>query len=300
MSTSIQSQIDYQRIATAIEYLLENFRHQPGLEEIAAQVHLSPAHFQRLFSDWAGTSPKKFLQFISLEHAKSLLKEKQATLFDAAHETGLSSTSRLHDLFVKIEGMSPADYKNGGRSLRINYSFSGSPFGMVMTASTAKGVCSMVFEENKEKALENLHVTFPNASFSEVRDEHQANALSIFSTDWKHLKTVKLHLKGTDFQLKVWESLLTIPMGEVSTYGRIAGAAGHSKASRAVGTAIGSNPVAFLIPCHRVIRSSGTIGGYRWGITRKQLMLGWERVQVEPGMPLDAEPHSDEGPEVWI
>lgn len=297
MSTSTQSQIDYQRIATAIEYLQKNFRQQPGLEEIAGQVHLSPAHFQKLFSDWAGTSPKKFLQFISLEHAKSLLKEKQATLFDAAYETGLSSTSRLHDLFVKIEGMSPADYKNGGRNLRINYSFSGSPFGMVMTASTAKGVCFMAFEENKETALGNLQVTFPNASFFEARDEHQDNALSIFSTDWKHLKTVKLHLKGTDFQLKVWESLLTIPMGEVSTYGRVAGAAGHSKASRAVGTAIGSNPVAFLIPCHRVIRSSGTIGGYRWGSIRKQLMLGWESSRIESEMAAGKKNYPDERPE---
>lgn len=287
MSTSIQSQIDYQRIATAIEYLLENFRHQPGLEEIAAQVHLSPAHFQKLFFDWAGTSPKKFLQFISLEHAKSLLKERQATLFDTAHETGLSSTSRLHDLFVNIEGMSPAEYKNGGKSLNINYSFSGSPFGNVIAASTEKGICYLAFENDKTKALGDLQAKFPNASFFEKHDDFQKNALSIFSQDWSHLQAVKLHLKGTDFQLKVWKSLLTIPMGEVSTYGRIAGSAGHAKASRAVGTAIGSNPVAFLIPCHRVIRSSGAIGGYRWGSIRKQLMLGWESAWKTSEMAVD-------------
>jgi AraC family transcriptional regulator of adaptative response/methylated-DNA-[protein]-cysteine methyltransferase len=206
--------------------------------------------------------PKKFLQFISLEHAKNLLKEQKATLFDTAYETGFSSTSRLHDLFVKIEGMSPAEYKNGGKSLNINYSFSKSPFGYVMAASTEKGICYMAFEDDKETALGNLHSKFPNASFFEKQDTLQKNALSIFDQDWTKLNTIKLHLKGTDFQLKVWESLLTIPMGKLSTYGGLAEKIGNPKASRAVGTAIGSNPVAFLIPCHRVIQSTGI-----WAVT---------------------------------
>ncbi|UPQ75476.1 bifunctional helix-turn-helix domain-containing protein/methylated-DNA--[protein]-cysteine S-methyltransferase [Chryseobacterium nepalense] len=277
---STQNQLDYERIAKAIEYIRSNFKLQPSLEEVAEKIHLSPAHFQKMFSDWAGTSPKKFLQFISLEHAKSLLKEEKASLFDTAFETGFSSTSRLHDLFVKIEGMSPAEYKNGGKNLNINYSFSDSPFGKLIAASTEKGICYMAFENDIYKALGDLQSRFPNASFIERPDELQANALSIFNKDWTKLNTVKLHLKGTDFQLKVWESLLTIPMGKLSTYGSLAGKIGHPNASRAVGTAIGSNPVAFLIPCHRVIQSSGKIGGYMWGPDRKQLMIGWESSQV--------------------
>ena len=277
---STQNQLDYERIAKAIEYIRSNFKLQPGLDEVAEKIHLSPAHFQKMFSDWAGTSPKKFLQFISLEHAKSLLKEEKASLFDTAFETGFSSTSRLHDLFVKIEGMSPAEYKNGGKNLNINYSFSDSPFGKLIAASTEKGICYMAFENDIQKALGDLQSRFPNASFIERADELQTNALSIFNKDWTKLNTVKLHLKGTDFQLKVWQSLLTIPMGKLSTYGSLAGKIGHPNASRAVGTAIGSNPVAFLIPCHRVIQSSGNIGGYMWGTDRKQLMIGWESSQV--------------------
>jgi AraC family transcriptional regulator of adaptative response/methylated-DNA-[protein]-cysteine methyltransferase len=277
---STQNQLDYERIAKAIEYIRSNFKLQPSLDEVAENIHLSPSHFQRMFSDWAGTSPKKFLQFISLEHAKSLLKEEKASLFDAAFETGFSSTSRLHDLFVKIEGMSPAEYKNGGKNLNINYSFSESPFGKVIAASTEKGVCYMAFENDINKALGDLKHKFPSASFFERHDEFQKNALSMFNKDWTQLNTVKLHLKGTDFQLKVWESLLTIPMGKLSTYGSLAGKIGNPKASRAVGTAIGSNPVAFLIPCHRVIQSSGNIGGYMWGSERKQLIIGWESCKV--------------------
>ncbi|MDH6250636.1 AraC family transcriptional regulator of adaptative response/methylated-DNA-[protein]-cysteine methyltransferase [Chryseobacterium sp. H1D6B] len=277
---STQSQIDYNRIAKAIAYIQSNFKLQPSLDEVAGKINLSPAHFQKIFTDWAGTSPKKFLQFISIEHAKNLLKEEKVSLFDAAYETGLSSTSRLHDLFVKIEGMSPAEYKNGGKSLTIHYSFSESPFGSVITASTEKGICHMAFEENKETALGNLEYKFPNASFFEKQDEFQKNALSIFDKDWDKLNTIKLHLKGTDFQLKVWESLLSIPMGKLSTYGNLAEKIGNSKASRAVGTAIGSNPVAFLIPCHRVIQTSGNIGGYMWGSERKQLIIGWESSQI--------------------
>lgn len=276
-----QSNIHYNRIAEAIEYISSNFRLQPNLDEVAAQVHLSPAHFQRLFTEWAGTSPKKFLQYISVEHAKKILEKERATLFDTAYETGLSSTSRLHDLFVNIEGMTPAEYKNGGKNLSINYSFAQSPFGSLIVASTAKGVCYMAFEEEEDKALNNLKSKFPNAAFRQMLDLTQQNALFIFQNDWSKLPEIKLHLKGTDFQLKVWETLLKIPMGQLSTYGSIAGSIGNPKASRAVGTAIGHNPVAFLIPCHRVIQSTGMFGGYMWGATRKTAIIGWEGVKTE-------------------
>ncbi len=275
-----QNQINFTRIAQAIEYINTHFKQQPNLDEVAEKIHLSPAHFQRMFTEWAGTSPKKFLQYISLSHAKKLLKDDRLTLFDAAHETGLSGTGRLHDLFVNIEGMTPAEYKNGGKNLHINYSFAESPFGNLLVASTPKGICYMAFAEEETKALEDLRAKFPNARFQQKLDLLQQNALSIFQNDWSKLGEIKLHLKGTDFQLKVWETLLKIPMGKLSTYGAIAEQIGNPKASRAVGTAIGSNPVAFLIPCHRVIQSSGIFGGYMWGTTRKTAIIGWESAKT--------------------
>ena len=275
-----QENINYNRIADAIDYIKANFKEQPNLDEVAEKVHLSPFHFQRLFSDWAGTSPKKFLQYTSLEHAKKLLKENQATISETAYETGLSGTSRLHDLFVNIEGMTPAEYKNGGKNLEINYSFAESPFGNIIVASTQKGVCFMAFAEDETIGFVDLKNKFPNASFTRKLDLAQQNALFIFQNDWSKLSEIKLHLKGTDFQLKVWETLLKIPMGQLSTYGSIAQQIEKPNASRAVGTAIGSNPVAFLIPCHRVIQSSGIFGGYMWGNTRKTAIIGWEGAQV--------------------
>jgi len=276
-----QHTIQYNRIAEAIEYIKNNFKMQPNLDEVAQQVHLSPAHFQRLFTEWAGTSPKKFLQYISVEHAKKILKQERATLFETAFETGLSSTSRLHDLFVNIEGMTPAEYKNGGKNLSVNYSFAQSPFGSLIVASTPKGICYMAFEEEEEKALSDLKSKFPNAGFQQTRDMIQQNALLIFENDRSRLPEIKLHLKGTGFQLKVWEALLKIPMGQLTTYGSIAQNTGNANASRAVGTAIGSNPVAFLIPCHRVIQSTGAFGGYMWGTTRKTAIIGWEGAKTD-------------------
>lgn len=276
-----QEQLNYNRIATAIEYIHNNFRQQPSLEELSQQVHLSPFHFQRLFSEWAGTTPKKFLQYISTEHAKKLLKEQQATLFDTAIELGLSGTGRLHDLFINIEGMTPAEYKNGGKQLTINFSYAESPFGNLIIASTPKGICYMAFEENETKALNDLKEKFPNATYQQKLDILQQNALFIFQNDWTRLPNIKLHLKGTDFQLKVWESLLKIPLGKLSTYGSISEQIGNTNASRAVGTAIGTNPVAYLIPCHRVIQSTGQIGGYMWGPTRKTAIIGWESAKTD-------------------
>ncbi len=269
-----QQLFNYQRVVKAIEYIKNNFKKQPHLDEVASSVNLSPFHFQRIFSEWAGTTPKKFLQYISIEYAKSLLKDPQVTLFDTAIETGLSGTGRLHDLFINIEGMTPAEYKNGAKNLEINYSFSESPFGNLIVASTKKGICYMAFEENE--IIDDLIFKFPNATFHHKSDLIQQNALLIFQNDWSKLAEIKLHLKGTDFQLKVWETLLKIPMGKLTTYGNIAEQIGNSNASRAVGTAIGNNPVAFLIPCHRVIQSTGNLGGYMWGETRKSAIIGWE------------------------
>lgn len=278
-----QDTLNYNRIAEAIGYIKQNFKQQPTLDKVAEEIHLSPHHFQRLFTDWAGVSPKKFLQYISVEHAKNILKDKQATLFDAAFETGLSGTGRLHDLFVNIEGMTPGEYKNGGESLSINYSYAESPFGNILVASTAKGICHMAFADNEDEAFEALQQHYPNARYKQMLDMLQQNALYIFTHDWKKLNKIKLHLKGTDFQLKVWETLLKIPMGQLSTYGNIAEEIKNPNASRAVGTAIGSNPVAFLIPCHRVIQSTGLFGGYMWGPVRKTAIIGWEASKVENG-----------------
>ncbi|WP_268846143.1 bifunctional helix-turn-helix domain-containing protein/methylated-DNA--[protein]-cysteine S-methyltransferase [Flavobacterium aestivum] len=271
-----QQNINYKRIAEAIEYIKTNFKEQPNLDEVAKKVHLSSFHFQRLFSEWAGTSPKKFLQYTTVEYAKTLLKENQVTLFETAHEAGLSGTGRLHDLFVNIEGMTPAEYKNGGQYLTINYSYAESPFGNIIVASTAKGICYMAFVDDESTAFSTMQNHFPNATFRQLLDSIQQNALYIFTHDWTKLDQIKLHLKGTDFQLKVWETLLKIPMGQLTTYGAIANKIENPNASRAVGTAIGSNPVAFLIPCHRVIQSTGMFGGYMWGTTRKTAIIGWE------------------------
>lgn len=273
-----QQEINYNRIAEAIEFYRHNFRDQPSLDTVAGHVHVSPFHFQRMFKDWAGVTPKQFLQYLTLEHAKQVLKRGlEVTLVDAAFESGLSGTSRLHDLFIKVEGMTPGEYKNGGEQLAINYSFAESPFGNILIASTHKGICYMSFADGEEAvALQELRDHFPNAKYRQLSDTIQQNALFIFTRDWNKLHEIKLHLKGTPFQIKVWEALLKIPMGGLSTYSGLAGKLNQPQASRAVGSAVGANPVAFLIPCHRVIKSTGEFGNYHWGSTRKNAMIGWE------------------------
>ena len=275
-----QDTYDFSRIAEAIEYINANYRDQPDLDEVAQNIHLSPFHFQRMFTNWAGVSPKKFLQFITVEHAKKILQQSKSSIADVAYETGLSGTGRLHDLFVNIEGMTPGEYKNGGKELRINYHYSDSPFGSVLIASTTKGICYMAFADDSQKAFDELKLLFPNAGLSEKKDELQTNALSIFGADWNKLNKIKLHLKGTDFQLKVWNMLLKVPMGSLTTYGGLAQKIDNPAASRAVGSAVGDNPVAFLIPCHRVIQSTGVLGNYHWGPNRKTAMIGWECVRM--------------------
>jgi len=275
-----QETINYKRIAEAIEYIQQNFKEQADFEEIAKKMNLSLAHFQQLFSDWAGVSPKEFLQNISVQHAKQILDNSQLQLTETTFKSGLSDTGRLHDLFVKIEVMTPEEYKNNGEKLSINYSFSESLFGGVLVASTHKGICYLCFADDEQLAFSELEKRFPKAGFIQQTDGIQQNALQVFTAERSKINPIKLHLKGTDFQLKVWEALLKIPMGNLTTYGTIAALIQKPKAARTVGTAIGSNPVAFLIPCHRVIQSSGVIGGYMWGTARKTALIGWEAANL--------------------
>ena len=277
-----QEQINYERIERAIHFIKDNRRDQPGLNEMAEAVGMSPYHFQRIFREWAGVTPKHFLQFLNVEYAKRILTETHASLLDAAYATGLSGTSRLHDLFINVEGMTPGEYKNGGENLRINYSFATTPFGDIIIASTAKGICTLEFvTADRMESFSSIQRRFPNARFYQTVDAIQQNAIFFFTQDWSQLQQIKLHLKGTEFQLKVWEALLKVPMGGMTTYGDIAASIDKPKACRAVGTAVGDNPVAFLIPCHRVIRSTGEFGNYHWGIERKELILGWEAAKKE-------------------
>ncbi|WP_101690622.1 bifunctional helix-turn-helix domain-containing protein/methylated-DNA--[protein]-cysteine S-methyltransferase [Dysgonomonas massiliensis] len=274
-----QCAINFERISKAIEFINSNYKNQPSLNDVAEQINLSPYHFQKLFTEWAGVSPKQFLQYISLSHAKDLLKHGQSTLFEASYEIGLSGTSRLHDLFVSIEGMTPGEYKNGGENLKINYDFDSSPFGEMLIASTTKGICHMAFVDNRSEAISFMKSMFPNAEYNNTTDVKIQDIQSVFDNDWSQPSQLKLHVKGTDFQLKVWETLLRIPIGEVVTYGDIAKKLDNPKASRAIGSAVGSNPIAYLIPCHRVIQSTGLFGQYHWGSIRKTAIIGWESAQ---------------------
>lgn len=272
----------YQKIAEAIQFIQKNAISQPELDEVAKSVNLSPFHFQRLFTEWAGVSPKQFLQYITLQNAKSILSKPQTTLFDAAFETGLSGTSRLHDLFVKIEGMTPGEFKNGGENIKIRYSFQRSVFGNYLIASTEKGICNLFFYDiPEEQIVSELKEQWNSADMIEQMDENQNRVIRFFDKTLNGHEKIKLHLKGTEFQIKVWEALLKIPEGQLSSYSDIADLIGQENASRAVGTAIGKNPIGYLIPCHRVIKSTGGIGEYRWGSERKMAMIGWEASKVK-------------------
>jgi AraC family transcriptional regulator of adaptative response/methylated-DNA-[protein]-cysteine methyltransferase len=270
---------DYQRIAAAISYIRNNSGVQPSLDMVARHVHLSPFHFQRIFKEWAGVSPKKFLQYVSVHHARQLL-QKDRTIADVSFETGFSGTGRLHDLFVSIEAMTPGEFKNGGQALVIDYTFCKTIFGTVIIAATAKGVCRIDFIDDEASAVADLKKLWPNAITRSNTNENHKPVMRFFAQDWSDLPSVKLHLKGTAFQLKVWEALLKIPSGELSTYSSIAHSIEIPKAFRAVGTAIGDNPIAYLIPCHRVIKSTGIIGDYHWGTDRKVSMIGWEQSRI--------------------
>ncbi len=274
------TQVNFNRIQNAIAYIREHYQQQPSLEQIANSVGMSRYHFQKTFTEWAGVSPKKFIQYLSLEHAKKLLESSDQSLMDVSYDLGMSGSSRLHDLFVNIEGMTPGEFKLGGKGLSINYCFAETQFGTVLVASTAKGVCRLAFEESQSAGLKRLSQQFPYASFRQLADDYQQQALAIFRRQWEDVKMVKLHLAATEFQLKVWHSLLNIPPAQLTSYANIAKQIDKPKASRAVGTAIANNPIAFIIPCHRVIQSSGCLGGYRWGKARKHAIVAWEAAEL--------------------
>lgn len=269
----------YKVIEQAIAYLRSNYMQQPTLEEVAGEVHMSPFHFQRVFKQWAGVSPKKFTQYLSVSYAKSLLTEEQPSLFETAIRTGLSGGGRLHDLFVQIEGMTPGEYKNEGNNVPIQLGFHSSLFGDLIVASTERGICHLAFVEGREEGIHGLKLRFPAAILEQSVSRFQEQAMTFFTKENRKEALIPLHLKGTPFQLKVWEALLKIPEARLMTYGQIAKEIGQPGASRAVGTAIGSNPIAYIIPCHRVIQQSGIIGGYRWGSNRKSALIGYEAVQ---------------------
>lgn len=266
----------YRLIEKAINFIAANKESHPSLEQVAEHVNLSPFHFQRLFTDWAGLSPKQFLQALTLQHAKQMLVETPFTLFDVAHELGLSSTSRLHDLFVKLEAMSPADFKRGAKGIAIDYAIYESFYGDVAIATTEKGVCFISFLDATESVEADLQRQFPNALICVADNSIQAKALDFINGSVAKETVLPLHVKGTAFQFKVWEALLKIPEGKLTSYGVLAKNLNMPKASRAVGTAIGNNPIAYLIPCHRVIQQSGALGGYRWGINRKAALIARE------------------------
>jgi AraC family transcriptional regulator of adaptative response/methylated-DNA-[protein]-cysteine methyltransferase len=273
-----QAAMDYARVERALQFLNANYLHRPPLDEIAAHVHLSPFHFERLFQRWAGTSPKRFLQYLTKEHAKALLRDSKS-LLDAAYESGLSGEGRLHDLFVSCEAVTPGEYKLRGEGVTIHYGFHPTPFGECLLARTDRGVCALRFltAASKQTALRELRDEWPAARFVKDDDETGEICRRVFRTASEDERTpFHLHLRGTNFQLKVWQALLSIPAGRLTNYSDLAAKIGAPKAQRAVGSAIGRNPIAYLIPCHRGIRNLGVIGDYRWGHERKQAMIGWE------------------------
>ena len=276
-----QTSIDYERIEKAIQYLAENFHSQPSLKEIAAKIHVSEYHFQRLFSRWVGISPKRFLQFLTKEYAKTLL-EKSINLLDVTYESGLTSPGRLHDLFVTCEAVTPGEYKAKGEGLEIAYGYHATPFGECLLAKTARGICGLSFIQNDDRdaVFVGLANRWQNANLVENPDTTRPFIKRIFDpSEGNNSTPLHLVLSGTNFQIKVWEALIKIPMGAVVSYEDVAAYIGMPKASRAVGNAVGHNPVSFVIPCHRVIRKTAEFGNYGGGVARKLAILGWEAVQ---------------------
>ncbi len=269
-----QKELDYERIKKSIEFISDKFTEQPELNEIADHVHLSPYHFQRLFIRWAGVSPKKFLQYLTIENSKQRLEEC-SNLAEVAYNVGLSGTSRLHDLFVNIEGMTPHQYKLNGAGISIYYDFFIGPFGKFLLAVTnANKICSIQFIDDELFAEEELKNQWFNSIVIKDKTKTKDAAAKLFSLE--STDKIQILAKGTAFQIKVWESLLKIPFGKVASYQTVAELIKKPKALQAVGSAIGNNPVAYLIPCHRVIRKAGNINQYRWGEARKKSIIGWE------------------------
>lgn len=283
---------DYRRIEQAIRYLDANRERQPDLNEVAESVHLSPYHFQRLFTRWVGVSPKRFIQYLTKEHARELL-ENSHDILTAAYNSSLSSPGRLHDLFITWEAVTPGEYRRHGAGLEIVYGFHDTPFGECLLALSPRGICSLAFlqDHDRQAALADLKQRWSNAQLVQDREKTAHMIAPIFSY-FKGSRTgqINLHVLGTGFQLKVWEALLRVPSGSVVSYEDIAVQIGLPGAARAVGNAIGRNPLPVIIPCHRVIRQTGEIGGYRWGAARKKALLGWEMARNESAHPTKAMP----------
>ncbi|WP_276373068.1 methylated-DNA--[protein]-cysteine S-methyltransferase [Chryseolinea sp. H1M3-3] len=288
--TTNEHHINYQRIEQAILYLEENFKRQPELDEVAEKVHLSPFHFQRIFTEWAGISPKRFLQFLTVDYLKEQL-DRTKNLNEAAEQAGLSSQSRVYDLFTTLEAVTPQEYRQQGAGIRIEYGIHETPFGICLLGVTERGICWLSFlhtDEDPKREIELMKQHWNNSTFHQNQELTAAFIEKIFAAN-KSKNPEKLHVfvKGTNFQLKVWEALLKVPMGEVTTYQNIAVSIQSPKAMQAVGSAVGSNHIAYLIPCHRVIRKDGILGEYRWSSARKKSMIGWEMAKSQKQLPLD-------------
>lgn len=270
--------INYHRIEKAIQFLEENFQRQPELEEVAEKVHLSPFHFQRLFTEWAGISPKRFLQFLTVGFLKQRLRETK-NLSEAAESAGLSSQSRVYDLFTTLEAVTPQEYKKQGEGLHIEYGIHDTPFGLCLIGTTERGICWFSFINTMDDArvsIEDMKTHWHNSVFHQNQDITSIFIQQIFHRNTSSPTKLHLFVKGTNFQIKVWDALLKIPTGGVVTYQGIADEIGSPRAMQAVGSAVGSNHIAYLIPCHRVIRKDGVLGEYRWSATRKKSIIGWE------------------------
>jgi len=276
-----EASADYYLIEKALKYLEENYLTQPDLAAIANHVGLSEYHFQRVFTRWAGISPKKFVQYLTLQHAKKILDESKS-LLDATFAAGLSSPGRLHDLFVSHEAVTPGEYKKKGSGLQIQYGFHPTQFGESLIAISDRGICHLSFVNGhgRTQALTALIEQWPNAQLVEDLEATRPYHNQIFNQE-KTSKPLHLHLKGTNFQIQVWSALLQVPAGALVSYGMLAELAGKPDAARAVGTAVGHNPIAYLIPCHRVIRQMGQFGSYHWGAARKKAMIGWEAARIQ-------------------
>lgn len=273
---------DYARIADAIRFIASQVARQPTLDEIAAHVHLSPFHFQRLFSRWAGVTPKRYLQVLTLERAKALLQESRP-LLEVADALGLSSGSRLYDHFVQLEAVTPGEYKQRGAGLVIEHGVHDTPFGQAFVALTPRGVCNFSFLDDQapQTPLSALAHSWPEAKLREAPSRTRGVIHTMFDNSKAPDRPISLHVSGTNFQISVWRALLQIPPAKVVSYAQVASAVGNPKAARAVGLAVGANPVALMIPCHRVIQQNGKLGGYHWGETRKQAIHAWEAARYE-------------------
>lgn len=270
---------DYETVRRVIEMINEDYRDQPSLDDIAARLRQPPTQLQKTFTRWAGLSPKAFLQAVTLDHAKRLLGQEKMPLLETSLEVGLSGPGRLHDLFVTHEAMSPGEWKARGAGLTIRYGFHASPFGQALVMITDRGLAGLAFADDgdEQACLDDMTCRWPNATYVGDGQATAPYAARIFDTDrWHPEEPLRIVLIGSDFQIRVWEALLRIPLGKAVTYSDIAGQLGQPTASRAVGAAVGRNPISFVVPCHRALGKSGALTGYHWGLTRKRAMLGWE------------------------